>query len=55
MEIANSWADGEDHVRKPRPCSDNEDDDQKHDSGHWRDRRKREHTLGTKPSVTPTL
>ena len=27
MEIANSWADGEDHVRKPRPRSDDEDDD----------------------------
>jgi hypothetical protein len=35
MEIANSWADGEDHVRKSRPRSDDEDDDQqRHDSGH---------------------
>jgi hypothetical protein len=42
MEIANSWADGEDHVRKPRPRSDDEDDDQqRHDSGHRRDRRKK--------------
>jgi hypothetical protein len=28
MEIANSWADEEDHVRKPRPRSDDEDDEQ---------------------------
>jgi hypothetical protein len=41
MEIANSWADGEDHVRKPRPRRDAEDDDRKHDSGHRRDRRKK--------------
>jgi hypothetical protein len=35
MEIANSWADGEDHVRKPRSRSDDEDDDQsRHDSGN---------------------
>jgi hypothetical protein len=27
MEIANSWADGEDNVRRPRPRSDDEDDD----------------------------
>jgi hypothetical protein len=35
MEIANSWADGEDHVRKPRPRSDDEEDDRRHpnDSG----------------------
>ncbi|KAK1628452.1 hypothetical protein QYE76_002767 [Lolium multiflorum] len=34
MEIANSWADGEDNVRRPRQRSDDEDDDQpKHDSG----------------------
>ncbi|KAK1620399.1 hypothetical protein QYE76_025916 [Lolium multiflorum] len=34
MEIANSWADGEDNVRKPRQRSDDEEDDQpKHDSG----------------------
>ncbi|KAK1628505.1 hypothetical protein QYE76_002820 [Lolium multiflorum] len=40
MEIANSWADGEDNVRKPRQRSDDEDDDQpKHDSGGRRDRR----------------
>ncbi|KAK1612083.1 hypothetical protein QYE76_035756 [Lolium multiflorum] len=42
MEIANSWADGEDNVRKPRQRSDDEDDDQpKHDSGGRRDRHKR--------------
>ncbi|KAK1603321.1 hypothetical protein QYE76_016673 [Lolium multiflorum] len=42
MEIANSWADGEDNVRKPRQRSDDEDDDQpKHDSGGRRDRNKR--------------
>jgi hypothetical protein len=42
MEIANSWADGEDNVRKPRQRSDDEDDDQpKHDSGGRRDRRKK--------------
>ncbi|KAK1601491.1 hypothetical protein QYE76_008066 [Lolium multiflorum] len=42
MEIANSWADGEDNVRRPRRCSDDEDDDQlKHDSGGRRDRHKR--------------
>ena len=39
MEIANSWADGEDNVRRPRQRSDDEDDDQpKHDSGGRRDR-----------------
>jgi hypothetical protein len=37
MEISNSWADGEDHIRKPRPRSDDEDDEHKHDSGHRRD------------------
>ncbi|KAK1604027.1 hypothetical protein QYE76_027700 [Lolium multiflorum] len=42
MEIANSWADGEDNVRKPRQRSDDEEDDQpKHDSGGRRDRNKR--------------
>ncbi|KAK1616587.1 hypothetical protein QYE76_022104 [Lolium multiflorum] len=42
MEIANSWADGEDNVRRPRQRSDDEDDDQpKHDSGGRRDRHKR--------------
>jgi hypothetical protein len=42
MEIANSWADGEDHVRKPRPRSDDGDDDQpRHDSCHRRDRCKK--------------
>ncbi|KAK1695929.1 hypothetical protein QYE76_012626 [Lolium multiflorum] len=42
MEIANSWADGEDNVRRPRQRSDDEDDDQpKHDSGSRRDRNKR--------------
>ena len=47
MEIANSWADGEDHVRKPRPRSDDEDDDQqRHDSGHRRDRRKKRKDRG---------
>jgi hypothetical protein len=30
MEIAYSWADGEDHVRKPRPRSDDEEDDRRH-------------------------
>ncbi|KAK1644128.1 hypothetical protein QYE76_061933 [Lolium multiflorum] len=42
MEIANSWADGEDNVQRPRQRSDDEDDDQpKHDSGSRRDRNKR--------------
>ncbi|KAK1610947.1 hypothetical protein QYE76_034620 [Lolium multiflorum] len=42
MEIANSWADGEDNVRRPRQRSDDEDDDQpKHDSGERRDRHKK--------------
>ncbi|KAK1627267.1 hypothetical protein QYE76_001582 [Lolium multiflorum] len=42
MEIANSWADGEDNVRRPRQRSDDEDGDQpKHDSGGRRDRHKR--------------
>jgi hypothetical protein len=42
MEIANSWADGEDNVRRPRQRSDDEDDNQpRHDSGGRRDRRKR--------------
>jgi hypothetical protein len=41
MEIANRLSDGEDHVRKPRPRSDDRDDDQKHDLGHRRDRRKK--------------
>ncbi|KAK1664329.1 hypothetical protein QYE76_052488 [Lolium multiflorum] len=41
MEIANSWADGEDNVQD-RERSDDEDDDQpKHDSGSRRDRHKR--------------
>jgi hypothetical protein len=30
MEIANSWAVGENHVRKPRPRNDDEEDDRKH-------------------------
>lgn len=36
MEIANGWADGEDHVRNPRPRSDDDEDDHKHpsSSGH---------------------
>jgi hypothetical protein len=46
MEIANSWVDGEDHVRKPRPRSDDEDDDQRHDSGHRRDCRKKRKDRG---------
>jgi hypothetical protein len=47
MEIANSWIDGEDNVRKPRPCSDDEDDDQpRNDSGSRRDRRKRRKERG---------
>ncbi|KAK1665120.1 hypothetical protein QYE76_053279 [Lolium multiflorum] len=38
MEIVNSWADGEDDVRRPRQRSDDEDDDQpKNDSGGRRD------------------
>ncbi|KAK1683241.1 hypothetical protein QYE76_044089 [Lolium multiflorum] len=42
MEIANSWADGEENVRRPRQRSDDEDDDQpKNDSGGRRDRRKK--------------
>ncbi|KAK1617689.1 hypothetical protein QYE76_023206 [Lolium multiflorum] len=42
MEIANSWADGVDNVRRPRQRSDDKDDDQpKHDSGGRRDRHKR--------------
>jgi hypothetical protein len=41
MEITNSWADGEDNVRRPRQRSDDEDDDQqKNDSGGRRDHRK---------------
>lgn len=47
MEIANSWADGEDNVRKPRPRSDDEDDDQpRHDSGNQRDHRKKRKERG---------
>ncbi|KAK1698062.1 hypothetical protein QYE76_014759 [Lolium multiflorum] len=47
MEIANSWADGEDNVRRPRPCSDDEDDDQpRHDLGGRRDRRKKRKDRG---------
>jgi hypothetical protein len=40
MEIANSWADGEDHVRKPRPRNDDNEDDRRHpnDSSNRRDR-----------------
>ncbi|KAK1663953.1 hypothetical protein QYE76_052112 [Lolium multiflorum] len=42
MEIANSWADGEDNVRRPRQRNDDEDDDQpKNDSSGRRDRRKK--------------
>jgi hypothetical protein len=39
MEIANSLADVEDHVRKPRPRSDGDEDDRRHpnDSGNRRD------------------
>jgi hypothetical protein len=34
METANSWANGEDHVRKPQPHNDDEDDEYpRHDSG----------------------
>jgi hypothetical protein len=46
MEIANTWVDGEDHVRKPRPRNDDEDDDHKHDSGHRRDLRKKRRDCG---------
>lgn len=47
MEIANSWADEEDHVRKPRSRSDDEDDDQpRHNSGNRRDRRKKRKDRG---------
>jgi hypothetical protein len=47
MEIANSWSDSEDNVRKPRPRSDDEDDDQpRHDSGNRRDRRKKRKERG---------
>jgi hypothetical protein len=46
MELSNSWADGEDHVRKPRPCSDDKDDDQKHDSGHRLDSCKKRRDRG---------
>ncbi|KAK1619255.1 hypothetical protein QYE76_024772 [Lolium multiflorum] len=33
MEIANSWADGEDNVRRPRQRDGEDDDQPKHDSG----------------------
>jgi hypothetical protein len=48
MEIANSWADGEDHVWKPRPRSDDEEDDQKHlnDSSNRHNRRKKRRDRG---------
>ncbi|KAK1604044.1 hypothetical protein QYE76_027717 [Lolium multiflorum] len=48
MEIANSWDDGENRVRKPQPGSDDEEDDQKHgnDSGHRRDHRKERRDRG---------
>jgi hypothetical protein len=46
MEIANSWVDGEDHVRKPWSRSNDEDDDHKHDAGHQRDRRKKRRDCG---------
>jgi hypothetical protein len=47
MEIVNSWVDGEDHVRKPRPRSDGEDDDQpRHDSSNRRDRCKKRKDRG---------
>jgi hypothetical protein len=40
MEITNGWADDEDHVRKPRSRSEDEEDDRRHpnDSGSRRDR-----------------
>ncbi|KAK1683082.1 hypothetical protein QYE76_043930 [Lolium multiflorum] len=41
MEIANSWADGEDNVRRPRRSDDEDDDQPKHDLGSRRDRHKR--------------
>jgi hypothetical protein len=47
MEIANSWADREDHIRKPRMRSDDEDDDQqRHDSSHRHDCRKKRKDCG---------
>jgi hypothetical protein len=46
MEIANSWADGEDQVRKPRPRSNGEEDDQKYNSCHRRDRHKKRRDRG---------
>jgi hypothetical protein len=46
MEIANSWADGEDHVRKPRPRSDDEEDDHKNNTGHRHDHRKKSRDHG---------
>ncbi|KAK1602749.1 hypothetical protein QYE76_016411 [Lolium multiflorum] len=47
MEIANSWTDGEDHLRKPCPRSDDEDDDQpRHDSGNRRDHCKKRKDRG---------
>src|SRR3954470_7740594 len=39
MEIANGWADGEDHILWLRPRSDDEDDEtHPRDSGKWGDR-----------------
>jgi hypothetical protein len=47
MEIANSWADGEDNVRKPRPRSDDEDDNHPRNvSGNRKDRHKRRKDRG---------
>jgi hypothetical protein len=48
MELANSWADGEDHVQKPSPRNDDEEDDRKHpnDSSSRRDRRKKRRDRG---------
>jgi hypothetical protein len=48
MEIANSWADGEDHARKSRSRRDDEEDDQKNDSGHRQDSRKKRRYHGYK-------
>jgi hypothetical protein len=48
MEIANSWADGEGHVRKSRLRNDDEEDDRKHpnDLSSRRDRRKKRRDRG---------
>jgi hypothetical protein len=56
METTNSWADGEHHVRKPRPHNNDSESNQRrpNNSGNRQDRRKRRRGLCTKQLIAPT-